>query len=138
MFEKDIQIRVRYADTDRMGYVYYGKYAEYFEVGRVEALRALGFRYRDLENEQGVMLPVASLEIKYKAAAHYDDLLTVRTRISSLPTRMIAFEHEILNEEGELLTEGVVKLVFVDIESGKSTQAPSSLMDTIKEYFEGE
>lgn len=138
MFEKDVHIRVRYADTDRMGYVYYGKYPEYFEVGRVEALRTLGFRYRDLENEQGVMLPVASLEIKYKAAAHYDDLLTIRTRISTIPTRMIAFEHEIFNEEGKLLTEGVVKLVFVDIATGKSTQAPASLMETLKEYFGGE
>jgi len=136
MFQKDVQIRVRYADTDQMGYVYYGKYPEYFEVGRVESLRTLNFRYRDLEKEKGIMLPVASLMIKYKAPAYYDDLLTIRTRIKALPTRMIAFEHEVLNEEGKVLTEGEVKLVFVDIQSGRSVQSPDSLMEELKHYFE--
>ena len=136
MFQKDVQIRVRYADTDQMGYVYYGKYPEYFEVGRVESLRTLNFRYRDLEKEKGIMLPVASLAIKYKAPAFYDDLLTIRTRINALPTRMIAFEHEVLNEEGKVLTEGEVKLVFVEIQTGRSVHAPDSLMDELKRYFE--
>jgi len=136
MFSQDVPIRVRYADTDQMGYVYYGKYAEYFEVGRVEALRKLDFRYRDLEKEKGIMLPVASLSIKYKSPAYYDELLTVRTIIREKPTRVISFEHEILNEEGKLLTEGEVKLVFVDIRTGKSVQAPESLQEQLKPYFE--
>lgn len=135
MFTQDVPIRVRYADTDQMGYVYYGKYAEYFEVGRVEALRKLGFRYRDLEKDQGIMLPVASLTIKYKAPAHYDELLTVRTSIRERPTRVITFLHEVLNEEGKLLTEGEVKLVFVDIQTGKSVQAPSTLHEHLKPYL---
>ncbi len=136
MFEYDWQLRVRYADTDQMGYVYYGKYAEYFEVGRVEALRSLGFRYRDLERDSGVMLPVASLEIKYRSPAKYDDLLTVRTRITSLPTRVISFEHEVLGEDGSLLTEGEVKLVFVNTRTGKSVKAPEELMEKLKIYLD--
>lgn len=136
MFTQDVPLRVRYADTDQMGYVYYGKYAEYFEVGRVEALRKLGFRYRDLEKEQGIMLPVASLTIKYKAPAYYDELLTIRTTIKERPTRVITFEHEVLNEEGKVLTEGEVKLVFVDIRTGKSVQAPASLHERLRSYLD--
>lgn len=136
MFREKQQLRVRYADTDQMGYVYYGKYAEYFEVGRVEAMRALGFRYRDLETEAGIILPVASLNIRYRKPALYDDMLTVDTAISELPTRMITFESAVYNEAGELLTEGTVKLVFVDKKTNASVMAPKALMDKLIPYFE--
>jgi acyl-CoA thioester hydrolase len=136
MFREKQQLRVRYADTDQMGYVYYGKYAEYFEVGRVEAMRALGFRYRDLETSSGIILPVASLNIRYRKPALYDDLLTVDTAISELPTRLITFESAVYNEAGELLTEGTVKLVFVDKKTNASVMAPKALMDKLTPYFE--
>ena len=136
MFTQDVPIRVRYADTDQMGYVYYGKYAEYFEVGRVEALRTLDVRYRDLEKEQGIMLPVVVLNVRYKAPAFYDEHLIIRTSIREMPTRLISFEHQVLNEEGKLLTEGETKLVFVDIKSGKSVQAPEALKQKLGTYFE--
>ncbi|MBP6403824.1 MAG: acyl-CoA thioesterase, partial [Bacteroidia bacterium] len=84
MYTSEIQVRVRYAETDQMGYVYYGNYAAYFEVARVEALRSLGFSYKKLE-EDGLMLPVLDFSVKYFKPAYYDDVLTIKTTIRELP-----------------------------------------------------
>ena len=90
------QFRVRYSETDQMGYVYYGNYAQYFEVGRVEWLRNLGFSYKTMENE-GVMLPVINLQINYLKPAKYDNLLTLRTTLVKKPVVRIEFSYELFN-----------------------------------------
>lgn len=121
-------LRVRYAETDQMGIVYYGNYPQYFEIARTEWLRALGYTYRDME-EQGIMLPVRDLQIRYKAPARYDDLLRVETRVEDKPDRRIRFDHKIFNEAETLLTTGSVELVFVAIASGRPVQAPGYLQE---------
>src|SRR4029077_16151788 len=113
MYTSEIKIRVRYAETDRMGYVYYGHYATYFEVARVEMLRSLGFNYKKLE-EEGVILPVLTFSIKYIRPAYYDDLLTVVTTINDLPSTRIKFSYETYNEKSELLNTAETVLVFVN------------------------
>jgi acyl-CoA thioester hydrolase len=105
MKEYTYQVRVRYAETDQMGVVYHGNYAQYFEMGRVEWLRKLGVSYKWME-ENGVMLPVVSLTMNYKKPARYDDLLTVKTILKNQTSVKIEFEYEINNESGELLTKG--------------------------------
>jgi acyl-CoA thioester hydrolase len=134
MFTLDTTVRVRYGETDRMGYVYYGTYALYFEVGRVEALRVLGFPYRDIE-EQGVMLPVHDMQVKYHRPARYDDVLTIRTTIRSMPAVRIVFDYQVLDAHGVLLTEAVITLVFVDRASGRPRAAMKELVDALASYF---
>lgn len=134
MFRHETTLRVRYGETDQMGFVYYGDYAEFLEVGRVEALRSLGFPYRRLE-EEGVMLPVLDLAVKYHRPARYDDLITVRTTITALPSARIAFTYELHNERGELLTEASTTLVFVDRTTMRPTRAPQALVDTLRAYY---
>lgn len=127
-------MRVRYAETDRMGYVYYGTYAQYFEVGRVEALRSLGMSYRRME-EEGVMLPVHDLSVKYHRPAFYDDELTVRTVIPDLPAVRIKFAYEVRNAASELITEAATTLVFIDRATGRPCRAPAELMERLAPYF---
>lgn len=134
MFSQETSFRVRYGETDQMGYVYYGDYAEYFEVGRVEALRGLGFPYKRLE-EEGVMLPVHDLHVKYHQPARYDDLITVRTTISTMPSVRIVFTYELRNEAGVLLTEASTTLVFVDRTTMRPCRAPEALLAALAAYF---
>jgi acyl-CoA thioester hydrolase len=137
MITHDTKVRVRYGETDQMGYVYYGDYAEYFEVGRVEALRSLGFPYRRLE-EEGVMLPVHSLQVTYHRPARYDDLLTIRTIIDALPSVRIVFRYEVRNESDELLCEAVTTLVFVDRGTMRPCRAPETFLAAMAEEFKGQ
>lgn len=130
MINNEIKIRVRYGETDQMGYVYYGNYAEYFEVGRVELLRSLGVSYKSLE-ESGIMLPVLHLNINYLKPAKYDDLLTIETKLVGKPMVKIKFEFKIFNEKKELLTTGETTLVFIDIKKNKPTKAPQYLLDKL-------
>ncbi len=134
MIRNETKIRVRYGETDQMGYMYYGNYAEYFEVGRVEWLRSLGVSYKSLE-ESGIMLPVLNLNIDYIKPARYDDLLTVVTICKKKPLVKIEFDFEIYNENNELLTTGFTRLVFVNMQKNKPTKAPSKLLDEIYQYF---
>ncbi len=135
MYEHNIQIRVRYAEADPMNVVYYGNYAQYFEVGRVESLRNLGISYKGIE-DMGIMLPVVELNIKYLRPAKYDDLLTIKTMIKELPVdHKIVFDQEIYNENGKLLTLGKVKLYFMDAALGKRSSMPSSMLEKLKSYF---
>lgn len=126
--------RVRYAETDQMGYVYYGNYPQFFEIGRVEALRALGISYKKME-EEGIMLPVLKLEVKYIAAAKYDQILEIKTEIRETPSTRITFHHEIRNEKGELLTIGMVQLVFVKIADKKPCKAPDYILKALGEFI---
>jgi acyl-CoA thioester hydrolase len=134
MLNADINIRVRYAETDRMGYVYYGNYATYYEVGRVEALRKLGMSYKEME-DQGIMLPVLSFNIKYFKPAYYDDLLTIKTSITEMPNTRIKFEYECYNEKNELLNKGDTTLVFINASSNKPCMAPDWFLEKIKPFF---
>lgn len=137
MYTSTTQIRVRYADTDQMGYVYYGKYAEYYEVGRVEAMRSLGFTYADLEKRHKVLMPVAKLEIKYKRPAYYDDLLTIETDVLEMPDSFMEFETRIKNEEGNVINVGKVLLAFIS-DKGERLTVPPVLANPLKKYFNKE
>jgi acyl-CoA thioester hydrolase len=135
MKEYTYQVRVRYAETDQMGVVYHGNYAQYFEMGRVEWLRKLGVSYKWME-ENGVMLPVVSLTMNYKKPARYDDLLTVKTILKNQTSVKIEFEYEINNESGELLTTGYSMLVFVDMKTGRPILPPEYVSQKINPLLE--
>ena len=124
-------VRVRYAETDQMGVVYHGNYAQYFEMGRVEWLRNLGVSYADMEKD-GVMLPVVSLTMNYKKPARYDDLLTVKTILKKQTGVKIEFDYEIYNEKEELLTTGYSMLVFVDMKTGRPVTPPDYIKEKLK------
>jgi acyl-CoA thioester hydrolase len=126
MIQHITNIRVKYADTDRMDYVYYGKYAEYLEVGRTELIRSLGFPYKEME-AQGIMLPVSSLQVKYIRPAKYDDWLTIITTITELPVVKLKTQYEIYNQNNVLLIQAEVILPFVNMETGKITKIPESM-----------
>ena len=135
MYEFNTQVRVRYAEADPMNVVYYGNYAQYFEVGRVESLRNLGISYKGIE-DMGIKLPVVELNIKYLRPAKYDDLLTIKSQIKELPTEhKIIFDQEIYNEEGKLLTIGKVKLYFMDSKLGKRASMPAVMLEKLSTYF---
>jgi len=134
MYKTETKIRVRYAETDRMGYVYYGNYATYFEVARVEALRELGFSYRTLE-DSGILLPVLDFTIRYRRPAYYDDELTIRTTIPELPRARIKFDYEVLNAAGEVITVASTTLVFIQKDTGKPTAVPAEILEAWKKYF---
>lgn len=135
MYTSSTQIRVRYGETDQMGYLYYGHYALYYEVGRAEAIRQLGFTYRELE-EMGVMMPVVELKAQYLRPALYDDLITVNTILKELPQDpKIAFHSELYNEQGHLLNKGVTTLVFYDMAAKKKVLMPQPLLECLSPFF---
>ena len=134
MKDYEFSVRVRYAETDQMGVVYHGNYAQYFEMGRVEWLRNLGISYKWME-ENGVMLPVVSLQMNYKKPARYDDLLRVKTILKSQTSVKIEFDYEIYNEQNDLLTTGYSMLVFVDMKSGRPMVPPSYVTEKIKQLI---
>ena len=134
MYIYETSIRVRYGETDQMGYVYYGNYPLYYEVGRTEMIRSLGLTYRDME-EEGVLLPVRSLSINYIEPALYDDLLRLRVILKEMPTVKIHFFYELYNEQGKLLNTGETVLVFVDAKTRRPRRVPQRLMVEIKKYF---
>tara|TARA_R110000772_G_scaffold74764_1_gene162764 strand:+ start:73 stop:552 length:480 start_codon:yes stop_codon:yes gene_type:complete len=123
-------LRVRYGETDQMGVVYYGNYAEYLEQGRTEWLRDMGFSYKWME-ENGIHLPVVNLTIDYKHPAHYDDLITITTTLKKIPTYKIEFYYEIHNQEGQLLVIASTILVFKNSATNKLRKAPDYLLKRI-------
>jgi acyl-CoA thioester hydrolase len=135
MFTSETQIRVRYAETDQMNVVYYGNYAQYFEVGRAESIRQLGFTYKDME-AMGVIMPVVEMHCRYLRAAQYDDLLTVKTTLKELPTgHKIEFYQEVFNEAGKLLTAGRVVLFFLQASGKEKTTMPEQLFKKLEPFF---
>ncbi|MFD1063657.1 acyl-CoA thioesterase [Winogradskyella litorisediminis] len=132
MYKSETKIRVRYGETDQMGVVYHANYATYFEVGRTEWLRQYGITYKSME-DNGIMLPVISLEIKYKNSAKYDDILTVKTSIKNLPKARIEFDYELINQNEELIATGNTVLVFVDMKRNRPTRCPDYLMKKLTE-----
>ena len=136
MYSHDTQLRVRYGETDQMGYLYYGRYAEYFEVGRVETIRSLGLTYKELEDKHGIWLPVVSLDMRFVRPAYYDDLLTVHTEIRKMPDEYITFHCEVFNEKRKLINAGTVRLCFFAAASKKVVPAPEHLLEKLRPYFE--
>lgn len=134
MFTHESFVRVRYSETDRMGYCYYGNYAQFFEIGRVEALRELGFPYKELE-DNGIILPVLDFSIKYLKPAFYDDTLKIVTIIKEVPTSRFAFEYEVYNQHNEKITIGTTTLVFIDQETKKPTKPPKELTEKLNIYI---
>lgn len=126
----DYTIRTRYAETDQMGVVYYGNYPQYLELGRVEWLRELGISYKKME-EEGVMLPVVSLQIDYKKPAFYDELITVRTKLKNISSSKIEFDYELINEKGEIISTANTILVFVSAETRRPMRCPESIIALI-------
>jgi acyl-CoA thioester hydrolase len=135
MYISEMQVRVRYAETDQMNVVYHGNYAQYFEVGRVEAMRQLGLSYKELE-ATGVIMPVVEWSAKFLRPAHYDDLLTVKTTLRQMPANhRVEFEQEVYNENGKLLTVGRVVLYFLLAANMEKTNMPVEMTDKLTPYF---
>ena len=135
MYSFETKLRVRYGETDQMGFAYYGAYAQYYEVGRVELLRSLGISYKEIE-AMGFALPVVALNINYKKPALYDDELTIKTIVQVMPSVKIIFDYEIFNESGDLLNTGEVVLVFVNKNTEKVCFAPEILLNKFKEKLD--
>lgn len=136
MYSHDLEVRVRYGETDQMGYVYYGIYAQYYEMGRVETMRSLGNSYKELEEVHGIWLPVVSLEARYVRPAFYDELLTVHTEIRKLPDQYITFHTEIFNERKKLVNAAQVRLCFFEAATKKVVHAPEFLLAPMRPFFE--
>lgn len=134
MIHTTTSIRVRYAETDAMKYVYYGNYAQYLEVGRVELFRSIGMAYSEIEN-RGILLPVSEYKIKYLKPAFYDQELTVHTKIKKRPSVRIIFDYEIYNSDGNLITEASAVLYFLDAQTLKPTLCPDYLQTLIDENW---
>lgn len=138
MYTATTQIRVRYGETDQMGFLYYGNYALYYEVGRAEAIRQLGFTYRELE-EMGIQMPVVELNSQYLRPALYDDLITVKTILKELPDGpKVQFHSELYNEQGVLLNKGITTLVFYDPKERKKVTMHPELKQRLAPFFTNE
>jgi len=133
-FYHETKIRVRYSETDKMGYSYYGNYPTYYEVGRTEFLREMGLSYKKLEDD-GFLLPIASMSIKYIKPAKYDDYLTIRTYYKKFHSIKVEFDYEIFNQENELINTGSTLLVFVSEKTRKPTQAPDYYLELLKRFW---
>ncbi len=135
MFENATKIRVRYGETDQMGYMYYGNYAEFYEVGRVEMLRSLGLTYSGME-ESGIMMPVLEMHIKYLKPALYDEEITVKVILEKMPGVKIFFKYELFNEKNELINLGETLLVFVNMKTNRPCLPNQEFLNKLKPYFE--
>lgn len=136
MYKHEYKVIVRYAETDQMGFVYYGNYAKFYEIGRVELIRSLGLSYKEFEDRLNIFLPVVQLESRYLLPARYDDELRIETILDELPDKMISFRHLIYNPQNFLINKGVVKLLFIDKISGRKVSAPQEMTDLLKQHFE--
>ncbi|MFM2360665.1 MAG: hypothetical protein RLY16_2658 [Bacteroidota bacterium] len=136
MFTSTTTIRIHYALTDQMGVVYHGHYAQFYEIGRSEAIRQLGFTYKDIE-AMGIIMPVIDLHSKFLRPAKYDDLITVKTMLKEMPLHhKIVFHHEVYNEQGDLLNTGEIALYFMEAATMKRAMAPEKLRNSIMPYFD--
>ncbi|HEY0246167.1 MAG TPA: thioesterase family protein [Mucilaginibacter sp.] len=135
MFEHATKIRVRYGETDQMGYMYYGNYAEFYEVGRVEMLRSLGLTYSDME-QSGIMMPVLELKCKYLKPALYDEEITVNVIMDKMPGVKIHFRYELFNEKKELINLGETLLVFVNMTNNRPCLPSTEFLEKLKPFFE--
>jgi len=134
MYQSETSIRVRYGETDQMGYVYYGMYAMYYEVARVESLRRLGVTYREIE-AMGIIMPVLENKSKFLAPGRYDELLRIVTTLREKPGVRIKFEYEIFNEENKLIHQGETSLAFVDKITNRPCRPPEAMQRVLDPFF---
>ena len=134
MITGEIKLRVRYSDTDQMGYVYYGRYAIFYEIARVELFRSLGFSYKKLEGE-GIGMPVIDMETKYILPIKYDEQIKINTTIENLPSSRISFKYEVYNQNNELANTAKTTLTFINLTNKKPVRMPAELLDIIKNNF---
>ncbi len=135
MFTSETQIRIHYALTDQMGVVYHGHYAQFYEIGRTEAIRTLGYTYKDIE-AMGILLVVTDIHTRFLRPAKYDDLITVKTTLREIPLyHKIVFHSEIYNQENELLNTGDVTLYFMEAKTMKRCEMPEVLKEKLSKYF---
>ncbi len=135
MYKHSYKKRVRYNETDKMGYLYYGNYASLYEIGRVELIRSLGLSYQKMEDELGIMLPVVSLESRFLHPATYDEELDIYTFLDEMPSKIIKFRHEIFNAQKQLINRATVKLFFTDMKENKWISAPPIIKAALEAYF---
>ena len=136
MYVSETTIRIHYALTDQMGFVYYGHYAQFYEVGRTESIRQLGYTYKDME-AMGIIMPVVDIHSKFLRPARYDDLITVKTTLKELPNNhRIIFHSEIFNEQGQLLNVGDVTLFFMQAATMHKCSMPAELYSTLLPYYQ--
>lgn len=135
MYSHETQIRIRYADTDKMGFAYYGNYPKFYEIGRVEAFRSLDYPYKEME-DGGVGMPVLDMTIKYHKPAKYDDLLTVKVIVPEMPRARIKFLYEVTNEAGDLINTGETILAFMQLETGRPVKMPERMKNALTPYFD--
>ena len=135
MYITTTQIRIHYALTDQMGVVYHGHYAQFYEIGRGEAIREIGYTYKDVE-AMGIIMPVVDIHSRFLRPAKYDDLITVKTTLRELPAHhKIVFHSEIFNEAGDLLNTGDVTLYFMEAKAMKRCEMPKALKAKLEKYF---
>jgi acyl-CoA thioester hydrolase len=132
-FSHKIQLRIRYSETDQMGFCYYGNYPVFLELGRVEALRSLGISYRELE-ENGILLPVTSLQINYKKPLRYDEQFNLKTKLTALSSCSVTFDYEFLNLDEQITTTASTVLVFTDAEKLKPVRIPITILKALSHY----
>jgi len=135
MHEHRTTKRVRYGETDQMGYLYYGNYALYYEIGRVESLRSLGMTYKTMEEEWGIMMPVMNMSSRYLRPARYDEEITICTQLRTLPNKDITFHFELFNPANKLINGGRVSLCFVEVGTNVRVPCPSPLLAVLKPHF---
>jgi acyl-CoA thioester hydrolase len=135
MFEHSTKLRVRYGETDQMGYMYYGNYAQFYEVGRVEMLRSLGLTYSGME-ESGIMMPVVELHCHYLKPALYDEEITIKVIIDEMPRIRIHFKYELYNEKTELINTGETLLVFINMKTNRPCLPAAAFLEKLKPFFE--
>lgn len=135
MFEHTTKIRVRYGETDQMGYMYYGNYAEFYEVGRVEMLRSLGMTYTAME-ASGIIMPVLELHCKYLKPALYDEEISIKVIMDKMPGVKIHFRYELYNPNSDLINTGETMLAFVSMKTNRPCLPPQDFLDALKPFFE--
>jgi acyl-CoA thioester hydrolase len=135
MLVYDYKIRVRYGETDMMGYLYYGNYFQLYEIGRTETMRSVGIIYSEMESIHGIMLPVIEVNARYLLPAKYDEELTIRSILRAMPTKMITVENEIYNQNQQLIHQATVKLFFVDMKNNQRVSCPSYITEVLKPFF---
>jgi len=135
MYSFDFHKRVRYGETDMMGYLYYGNYAQLYEIGRVETMRSLGLLYKDLEEKYKIMMPVVHVDARFLQPAKYDEELIIRTILRELPSKMVTFENEIYNEIGDLIHKAAVKLFFIDMKTQSRVSCPPYMLEKLSPLF---
>ena len=134
MIKGNYKIRIRYADTDQMGYVYYGRYANFYEIARVELFRSLGFSYKDLE-DKGVGMPVIKMNSKFLLPIKYDEEIKIITYINKIPNSKITFTYKLFNSENLIVNEAKTILTFIDLKRKRPVRIPTELMTIIKKKF---